>query len=108
MYNWWLVLGLAAGVLCRGAAFFTGAAFFLIPSFFLFPHDWSWRRKTGSCYRRVSGNSGRSVHDNDRAVSGSFVVSGAYVERQKLWTAYGVFASLCRASDGTENLFQLR
>ena len=59
-------------------------------------------------YRRVSGNSGRSVRDNDRAVSGSFVVSGAYVERQKLWTAYGVFASLCRASDGTENLFQLR
>lgn len=56
MYNWWLVLGLAAGVLCRGAAFFTGAAFFLIPSFLLF------------CFRMIGAGDGKLA-----AVTGGFL-----------------------------------
>lgn len=56
MYNWWLVLGLAAGVLCRGAAFFTGAVFFLIPSFLLF------------CFRMIGAGDGKLA-----AVTGGFL-----------------------------------
>ena len=56
MYNWWLVLGLAAGVLCRGAVFFTGAVFFLIPSFLLF------------CFRMIGAGDGKLA-----AVTGGFL-----------------------------------
>lgn len=74
----------------------------------LFPHDWSWRRKTAAVTGGFLG-----IQDGLFVIMiglflGALLVSGAYVERQKLWTAYGVFASLCRESDGTENLFQLR
>lgn len=56
VYNWWLVLGLAAGVLCRGAVFFTGAVFFLIPSFLLF------------CFRMIGAGDGKLA-----AVTGGFL-----------------------------------
>lgn len=109
VYNWWLVFGLAAGILCRGTAFFPGAAFFLIPSFLLF------------CFRMIGAGDGKLA-----AVTGGFlgirgglsvvmiglflggtVVCGAYVEGQKLRTANGLSVSLCRESDGTENPFKL-
>lgn len=56
VYNWWLVFGLAAGILCRGTAFFPGAAFFLIPSFLLF------------CFRMIGAGDGKLA-----AVTGGFL-----------------------------------
>lgn len=36
VYNWWLLLGTAAGICCRGAGFLTDAGVILLPLFLLF------------------------------------------------------------------------
>lgn len=78
VYNWWLVFGLAAGILCRGTCIFSRSRFFSDTILFavLFPHDWGGRWKTGSCYRRVSGHSGRLVCSDDRTFSGALWSAG--------------------------------